>query len=460
MRILVSGICPLPFENTARSFAPGVRTWQFAKPLVDAGHDVRIVARRIPASYMESRPRLHTFEAEGVQVATQEWTAGDNLELLRGVVREFAPEGIVGATVHGSWDACRLNPETPIWADQFGHAMAEAQAKALVANDNRHLSRFWEMVRSVLTRGDVFSAVSNPQRFATIGELGALGRLTRETAGYELVHTIPCGLDPSPLEHDEIVLRGIHVPEDAFVVLWSGSFNVWMDVDTLFTGLEAAMMRCPRIYFVGTGGGVEGHDEVTFDRFRQMVAKSEHRDRYVLRGWLPKHEVGNYYFEADVGISVDRPLYEGLLGSKNRILDWMRAGLPALAGELAEITQLVREEGIGFTFRLRDPEDLAARLLELEADRGVLREAGQRAKEYGTRHLGYAATVAPLLRWAENPVHAPDFGRAVEFSPLADLEAAQAAVPLSPSSRLYRYLKPTLERLGFTRLRLRLKGRS
>jgi len=25
-------------------------------------------------------------------------------------------------------------------------------------------------------------------------------------------------------------------------------------------------------------------------------------------------------------------------GSKNRILDWMRAGLPALAGELAEIT--------------------------------------------------------------------------------------------------------------------------
>ena len=52
---------------------------------------------------------------------------------------------------------------------------------------------------------------------------------------------IPCGLVDEPAEEtgpSDPIVRGRHVPEGAFIVLWSGGYNVWSDVDTLFAGLE------------------------------------------------------------------------------------------------------------------------------------------------------------------------------------------------------------------------------
>lgn len=457
MKILICGLCPLPFENVRKSYGPGVRTWQLARPLAEQGHEVEIVARRIPFTYPPETDDVLEFEADGIAVTTVEWARAEELDVHRSRLHALDPDAVVGATIYGSYDACRLGTDLPIWVDQFGHVMAEAQAKASIADDNRHLAPFWEKERTVLLRGDVFSSVSNPQRFATIGELGAVGRLTKETTGYEFVWTIPCGLDPAPIRRRRTAFRGERVPEDAFVVLWSGSYNVWVDADTLFAGLELAMQRDPRIHFVSTGGAVDGHDESTYRRFRTLVDGSKHRDRYVLLGWIPKEEVYSCYFEADIGINIDRYMYEGLLGSKNRILDWMRAGLPALAAEHAELTTLLGKEGIGFTFDLGEPESLAAELLELAANPRRVNAAGRRAKEYGEQNLTFEATTQPLLEWARSPRRAPDHGRTHMPDFLRDLDAAQATTPLSAGARLRSRVRSSLDRVGVFRLRNRLR---
>ena len=291
------------------------------------------------------------------------------------------------------------------------------------------------MEREVIVRGDVFSAVSTHQKFATIGELGAVGRLTRETTGYDFVRTIPCGLDPTPLAHERQVLRGVRVPDDAFVVLWSGSYNTWTDVDTLFEALDGAMAADDSVRFVSTGGAVEGHDEDTYPRFVARIEASPHADRFVLLGWLPKHEVADYYFEANVGINIDKYMYEGLLGSKNRVLDWMRAGLPALVGELPELAaELVRHE-IGFTYPIGDAGALRDAILRLAADPERVRRTGERAKTYGEQHLTFDETAAPLLDWAADPTPAPDRGRRPEPGFLDDLDRLQGNVRLDAAAR-------------------------
>ena len=43
-------------------------------------------------------------------------------------------------------------------------------------------------------------------------------------------------------------------------MLWSGGYNLWTDVDTLFRGLEAAMARNPKVHFLSTGGAIDGTD--------------------------------------------------------------------------------------------------------------------------------------------------------------------------------------------------------
>ena len=70
--------------------------------------------------------------------------------------------------------------------------MAEAQAKMEASRqEGNHPLAYARLLSQLLVRGDRFSAVSERQRLALLGQLGLVGRLTAETVGYELVSNIP-----------------------------------------------------------------------------------------------------------------------------------------------------------------------------------------------------------------------------------------------------------------------------
>jgi len=411
-RVLILGFAPLPWEDTRCTYGPGIRAWQFAQPLAQDGHDVCLLTQRLPGVYPEHVPPREERQVEGIHVHhlnPDVWADG---RTTRRIIEEFGPDCIVTATIFSSGPACGLKQPPPLWIDMFGHVMAEAQAKAHRYQDDSYLAYFWGHERDAVLNGDMFSSVSDAQRYATIGELGALGRLNRHTTSYPFVHTIPCALEGQPYVPPPPaaprVFRGSRVPADAFVVLWSGGYNTWTDVDTLFAGLELAMARQPDLHFVSTGGEIAGHDERTYPHFVSLVENSAFKDRFHLLGWIPRSQVPATYFEANIGINIDRFMYEGMLGSKNRVLDWMRAGLPALVGELCELSRLLPQQHIGYTYPLEDPAALSAQLLTLAADPVAVKATGQRALIYGLEHLSFTETTTPLRNWVRHPQHAPD----------------------------------------------------
>jgi len=89
-RLLIFGLCPLPFENELKSFGPGVRTWQIAKPLAKDGHEVTLVTWRIPKAYTGSHP-----------------------EVVDEVERRGGGAGIRRLT----WPACRTSTCPPRWTN-------------------------------------------------------------------------------------------------------------------------------------------------------------------------------------------------------------------------------------------------------------------------------------------------------------------------------------------------------
>ncbi len=410
--IIVIGQGPLPpelaeaGEGEQRLSAPGIRAWHFARALREAGHAVALVSV-MPQPLIAALPRHLEPDFTLYSLAEADVTGGAALARLE---QEFEPEAVVAASVWPSYLASLyFSPQLPLWADLFGSPLAEGQAKAVQAGDDAVLEPFARFERTVLRRADRVSAVSSYQEYATVGALATHGRLNRASDGYRLVYTIPATLDPAVEEASaQPFLRGPVVPPEAFVVLWSGGFNTWTDIDTLFRGLEGAMQRCHDLHFVSTGGALPPHDSQTYPRFQQLTAASPNCDRYHLLGWRPYSGLHNYYLESNLGLVLDRWSYEGVLGSRTRLLDWLLYGLPAVTTVTAELTVDLVREGLAWSFPHGDGPALATLLTGLAADRAGLGRHRQRGSQYVRDRFAYSRACEPLLEWAAAPRRAPD----------------------------------------------------
>jgi len=204
---------------------------------------------------------------------------------------------------------------------------------------------------------------------------------------------------------------GIRIRKDDFVVLWTGGYNTWTDVGTLFKGLTLAMKENPMIEFVSTGGEIPEQDTKTYPGFLEMIENSPYRNRFIMKGWIAGEDVPNYYLESDVGINIDKDIYEVRLGSKNRILDWMRAGLCVLSSNVCELTEIIDREKIGYTFKAGDSEDLSEKILYLASHPVEVKKTALAGKKYGFSEFNFDRTTEKLQKWVENPASSPDRGR-------------------------------------------------
>ncbi len=411
-RVLMFGFGPLPHEGLRMS-GPGLRTWHLLSVLRSAGHDVVLIADRIYGSYPDGLPDVVTHQEDGWTYHSISDVRWHNPSSLRPLVKAAKANCIVGVTTTATAIACELAGDLPLWGDLYGSIMAEAQLKALVYGDDSHLSHFWAFERKAIERADIFSAVSERQQWTIIGELGIWGRLNQWTSGYDFATTIPIASETTPYNPPRKVIRGVLTDENTFVILYSGGYNTWTDVDTLFNALETVMSQRADVIFVSTGGKIDGHDDVTYTRFQRLIEGSPYQNRYHLCGWVPNDDVPAYYLESNVGVNVDRPSYEALLGSRTRVLDWMRAGLPSVSSSLTELSDEVVAAGGGLAYRPGDAADLTRCLLRCVDDRAETVQMGRRAYQLLLNRFTYEATTERLQQWVASPSHAPDFGRDV-----------------------------------------------
>jgi len=415
-RLFILGSAPLPSEAGRRQYAANLRTWHFTKPLLDEGHRIRLVAGRIPNTYpANTEPVLLRTVGNLEYLSVAEQLFHDH-EYLRARCWEFNPDGIIGVNTYPSSRAVRLSPSLPVWCDLNGWSMAEAQTKAHVYDDDRYLSHFWNMEQAVLDRADVISTVSEAQAHATVGELAARGRLNRRTLGFRFVHTIVnAAVEAEPATGRHLV-RNRLVDDEAFVVLWTGGYNTWTDVDLLADALFLAMRRVERLHYVSTGGAIDGHDELTFPRFRSRALESEFRDRFHFVGWVPTSDVPAYYAESDLGLNIDGDNYESLFGARNRLNDMMRYGLPVLTTIRTEISKTIASNRLGMTCPAASAARLARRLEWASNNPDRLAEMAHAARRYVRDSLTYTRTTRELRAWARAPYRAPDLGHRADFT--------------------------------------------
>jgi GT2 family glycosyltransferase/glycosyltransferase involved in cell wall biosynthesis len=408
-RVAVVGCAPLPWEEARMNFAPGARTWQLVRALADDGHFVLAVCGRIPGAYDGDGRGPAVCERDGALVVWLSYEELFNGDALTGLLDALSPECLVGSSVWPSARAVEVSETRPVWVDLFGDPMGEAQARAAVY-DSGHLVYHKEMLAALLEGGDAFSVVSHRQRLAALGQLGMSGRLNQETAGRELVYVVPCSLpedgtgpwpDPSPNPATAI-------DEDAFVVLWGGSYNTWCDIATLVGGLERAMAQNPAIRLVSTGGEIVGHDDRSYRSFVHAVAESRYAHRFHNQGTVTTGHAIAWIRRADLGVVTERRLVERELGSSGRMLTWLGLGLPIVCTTQSEVGSRLVDERIAFGYRVGDPDDLARVILEAARDRDRLRAMAVQAREWAVKRWSVEHTTAPVREWVRTATRAPD----------------------------------------------------
>ncbi|MDD2751768.1 MAG: hypothetical protein PHN59_01380, partial [Candidatus Omnitrophica bacterium] len=415
-KVLLIGERPLPIENENFLNGPGIRTWQIAKPLIDDGHQVCLVClNTLGGNFLEQKIKgLDIFP-----LAQSEFETPDPLQKIHD---RFQPDCIVSiSSFLQSKAAVSLKTAKPIWFDR-GDLLAEAQLKSSVDNSNDYLYYFLELEKNILEKGDIFSCYSLPQKFSLMGKLGNAGRLTQETIGYEFAHVIPCAVETGDYKLTKNIVRGKFAQSDDFLILWSGGYNTWADTDTLFSALEIAMRKNKKIKFVSTGGAIPGQDERTYNKFTKQINASPYKDRYILLGWRPLNDLANIYLESNLAINIDKNCYEVVLGSRHRILDWMKARLPILTTAPSELTQSLSRNQMAFSFAQQQPQELAQLILDLSSKPQLLNEYAQRAKNFVEQEFSFEKTTRALREWVSRPQLAPD-----------SLEGKKKRIPLPAS---------------------------
>ncbi|RJP30430.1 MAG: hypothetical protein C4527_09650 [Candidatus Omnitrophota bacterium] len=466
--VLLIGVGPLPFYESDHLYGFGIRAWQFALPLLRAGNRITLITCEFGVTRESSvQIRYQTYPSVFgplEHIPLPEPNARNmNVLLTRieEIIRTHNPDVIVtaGSSISSNL-AALLDTDLPIWMDMFGDLFAEVQAKSPFSRNDEEIDFFHRNLARVLLRGDRFSVVSEMQRGAAIGQLGLMGRLNRYTLGEEMVWTIPCAMNGaiSPVKRRSI-LRGDKVGSSDFLLLCSGGFNTWADVDTLFSGIEGAMEKSNRVHCIVTGGQIKGHHEDGFNRFRTLIEKSPYERRFHLLGWVSNQDVTQITLECNLGLNIDLPIYESVLGSRNRMLYWMQCGLPILTTVTTEISRILEAHHLALCAPPGNAKIITSHILDALAHPHAMKKMALDAKRFAYYNLTFEETSQPLVRWVKNPVKASDNGeRLIRNGQLFNQTDSFWHAWAFPESETI--IDPTIPRPPKTLIRTRPQGKS
>ncbi|MBI1292229.1 hypothetical protein GC173_13465 [bacterium] len=418
-RVLIVGVGPMPSPNAERVHAPGLRLRAFLDAIRLSGHAVFVA--EIP--FGNDRTTHSPLYEKNIQAHRRlEGDRRKRQDQLDGWIREFEPDVVVALTDVGALHAANSFFPGPMWIDYNGHPMTERQQQAHIGQSNDSLGEAWLHVLPALLRGDRFSVCSAAQRLALVGELGASGRLNGETCGHELVEVVPPGLPFgafAPQTKGDYMTK-VGVPAGAKTILSTGGFNTWMDVDTLFRGVEQAMKMDPNLHFVCTGGRIPGHVEAVYERFERMVFNSTEAQRFHLLGWVQHEQVLEAVASADVGVNVDLATLEGELGYRNRLMGWLQGGMRVVTTVVGEPARSLVEKELARGVPFSDSEALAEALIE-QARLGRWPDP-RKLRQQLEEGWSPVRDLQPLVAFCEKPKVSPDrVGGKSAQNPLTEL---------------------------------------
>jgi glycosyltransferase involved in cell wall biosynthesis len=305
---------------------------------------------------------------------------------------------MVAISPHPAELAVLSGTSLPLWIDMNGMHPAEINLTADKPGVPRlEMIRILSLENQLLRRGDFFSAPSRRQICSILGELYLTGRI-----GYESQTRIPavpiphCALPAEQSEPDMSL-------GSTFRIISTGSFNSWFDPETLFKGLEYAMSKSQTIRFSATGGLIP-YAAKPYELFLDRIRNSSFSSRFDMRGWVEEEELEELQHSASAAVYTDIPGGETFLGARTRTIDWINRGIPVVCTAGAEISDDIRDHGLGIVVEQGKWKALGDAFLALEAKPLLRREIIESQSDWRNGPGSLSQVFKSLVSWCSHPV--------------------------------------------------------
>ena len=179
---------------------------------------------------------------------------------------------------------------------------------------------------------------------------------------YEAKYNVPFHIIRNISDFDQSFIPKSRVqlslPEDKKIILLQGAgINVDRGAEELIDAME--FVQNAVLYIIGSGD--------VWENLKQKVSFNKSiQNKVVLINKLPKSELINYTFNADLGLSIDKNTNLNYLYSlPNKIFDYIQAEIPILASRLPEIENIILQYKIGDFIDDHNPKTIANKLNEM-----------------------------------------------------------------------------------------------
>lgn len=202
------------------------------------------------------------------------------------------------------------------------------------------------------------------------------------------VHVVPPSLDPWPQSVDRHTARAtLGLPDDAFVVAWTGRFDPVKRLDLVVMCAER-LADIPA-WFLLAGDGPQRPP------VERLLSHSPARPPVQLLGW--RDDVPTILGAADAFLFPS--LTEGM---PNAVLEAMACGLAIVGRDIPALRELAGDEGRLQLVSGDDPADYAAALRRLHENETLRRTLGGRAATWACENLSFQATIDAVRRVYEH----------------------------------------------------------
>lgn len=178
-----------------------------------------------------------------------------------------------------------------------------------------------------------------------------------------------------PLKNDILKVKEVSFPTSKKTILYQGVLNPGRGIKPMIKALQ--LIDDLDLIIIGYGKVEE--------ELKQFVKKEQMEQRVHFLGRVSRDQLFNYTKKATLGMVLEEPLGLSFQYSlPNKLFDYIHAEIPIIAGNLPEITRIVKEYKVGVLVDNYAPQTIANAIKNLLNDDSLLleiKENQQKAKE-------------------------------------------------------------------------------